>query len=79
MDTLPRCKSCDVEIRWARVDGRWRPFEAEPDRAGTHVLIEDEITREHHALIAERPGHRKLLGPRHVMHFEVCPARGQRP
>lgn len=69
-----KCKKCDAEIRWARIDGRWHPFEVESDPKGTHVLRADPIDGEHHALYALPPGRPALRGARHLSHFATCPA-----
>lgn len=83
MSTFPTCRGCDAEILWARVDGRWKPFEPVPCREGTHVMRFDEIDRERNALFAAPPGRRPLGGERYQLHNDVCPAaarfrRGER-
>lgn len=77
MSTFPHCRGCDAEILWARVDGRWKPFEAEPCREGTHVMRFDEVTTDRIALFAEPPNKRPLSGARYQLHNATCPASGK--
>lgn len=68
-----KCRGCDTEIKWARIDGRWHPFEIEPDAKGTHVMRSNDHG-EPDALYATPPGRPALRGPRFLSHFANCPA-----
>lgn len=75
--SLPKCRGCDIEIRWARVDGRWCAFECEASRDGTHVLERDPINEREDNAIWVNPQTGKPRGSRYAKHNETCPAKEQ--
>lgn len=78
-DNFPKCRGCDTEIRWARVDGRWTPFEVEPSKTdGTHVLVRDDVVHTEYVALwvnPDNPRDPRRAGLRYQKHWDTCPAR----
>lgn len=71
MREFGRCKGCGAEIEWALLKERPHPFQVDPDRGGTHELVErDGRTHAVYHPKGERKSGQRLV----ISHFASCPS-----
>lgn len=69
---MPNCRDCKAPIKFARINGRTVPVDAESDcHEGGLVLFRE------FGVLTARPAHlpRDYSRPRHRIHFDTCKAR----
>lgn len=79
---MPKCKSCNAEIRWAVTvkDGKKIPIDADPAREKGNITLQERAGQPPLAVVLDAQGNAPIPSlqpspdaPRYLSHFVTCP------